>query len=120
MKPADRCHAPDPPSMTGHDDGAGVELPLLCTVFCRPAFGGRPCPVPWPWAASSGRYPANSSPIFPKGRPMSKEPGTLSLTMVALVFLAAVLSACHTTAGAGEDISKTGQAIEKSAEKHAP
>lgn len=40
--------------------------------------------------------------------------------MLALVGPAAFLGACHTTAGAGEDISKTGQAIERSADKHAP
>ena len=43
-------------------------------------------------------------------------------TLLLLVVLSGLplLSACHTTAGAGEDISKTGQAIEKSADKHAP
>jgi len=42
--------------------------------------------------------------------------------IIALLLLAAVplLSACHTTAGVGEDISKTGSAIEHSANKAAP
>jgi predicted small secreted protein len=31
-----------------------------------------------------------------------------------------LLGACHTTAGAGEDLSDAGHAIEKSADKHAP
>ncbi|HEY0266171.1 MAG TPA: entericidin A/B family lipoprotein [Rhizomicrobium sp.] len=42
--------------------------------------------------------------------------------MAALAVLMALplLSACHTTQGAGEDISKTGTAIQDSAAKHAP
>lgn len=44
----------------------------------------------------------------------------LIVTFIALVGAVPLLAACHTTAGAGEDISKTGQAIEKSAERHAP
>jgi predicted small secreted protein len=43
--------------------------------------------------------------------------GPAVLTLVAAVPL---LRACHTTAGAGEDISATGKAIEKSADKHTP
>ncbi|HEY0282983.1 MAG TPA: entericidin A/B family lipoprotein [Rhizomicrobium sp.] len=44
------------------------------------------------------------------------------LAFVLLVLSGAVLAlgACHTIAGAGEDVSHAGQAIEKSAEKHAP
>ncbi len=30
------------------------------------------------------------------------------------------LGACHTIAGAGEDVSHAGHAVEKSADKHAP
>lgn len=50
---------------------------------------------------------------------------TQRITMKALVLLALlgavpVLNACHTTAGAGEDISRAGDAIQRSAEKHAP
>ncbi len=42
--------------------------------------------------------------------------------VAVLMLLAAlpVLSACNTTAGAGEDISQGGKALEKSAIKHAP
>ncbi|HVJ55849.1 MAG TPA: entericidin A/B family lipoprotein [Aliidongia sp.] len=43
-----------------------------------------------------------------------------TLTLLVLFGAAPLLGACHTTAGAGEDISKTGQAIEKSADKAAP
>jgi predicted small secreted protein len=41
---------------------------------------------------------------------------------IAVLLLATLplLSACHTTAGAGEDISNTGQAIEHSANKNTP
>jgi predicted small secreted protein len=43
-----------------------------------------------------------------------------TLTLLALLGVAPLLGACHTTAGAGEDISHAGKAIEHSAEKHAP
>jgi predicted small secreted protein len=43
-----------------------------------------------------------------------------ALTLLALLGAAPLLGACHTTAGAGEDISHAGKAIEHSAEKHAP
>jgi len=42
------------------------------------------------------------------------------LVLFLLGSLASTLSACNTTAGAGEDISNTGHAITHSAEKHAP
>ena len=44
----------------------------------------------------------------------------LIVTFIALAGSMPLLAACNTTAGAGKDISKTGQAIEKSADKHAP
>jgi len=43
-----------------------------------------------------------------------------AMTLLSLVAAAPLLSACHTTAGAGQDISATGKAIEKSADKHTP
>lgn len=47
-----------------------------------------------------------------------------SAKMLAVVFALAgaslVLAGCHTIAGAGEDISHAGKAIEKTATKHAP
>jgi entericidin B len=46
---------------------------------------------------------------------------TLAITLTLLVLIAApLLSACHTTAGAGEDVSATGHAITHSAEKNTP
>jgi predicted small secreted protein len=42
------------------------------------------------------------------------------LTLFTLMGAASLLTACHTTAGAGEDISATGHAITNSAEKHSP
>ena len=42
------------------------------------------------------------------------------LGLCAMIALMSALSACHTTAGAGEDISDTGKAIEHSADKHTP
>jgi predicted small secreted protein len=44
----------------------------------------------------------------------------LTLTLLALFGAAPLLGACHTTAGAGEDISRTGRAIENSAVRNTP
>jgi predicted small secreted protein len=44
----------------------------------------------------------------------------LALTLLALLGAAPLLGACNTTAGAGEDISKAGKAIERSATRNAP
>ena len=43
-----------------------------------------------------------------------------ALTMLLLLGAIPLLSACHTTAGAGEDISSTGHAITHSADRHTP
>lgn len=46
---------------------------------------------------------------------------TTAALMLVLLFPAGVmLGGCNTTAGAGRDISRAGQAIENSANKHAP
>lgn len=45
---------------------------------------------------------------------------SICLTLLALLAAAPLLSACHTTAGAGEDISSTGHAITHSAVKNTP
>jgi predicted small secreted protein len=42
------------------------------------------------------------------------------LILVGLLGLAPLLGACHTAAGAGKDISKTGQAIQRSANEATP
>ena len=44
----------------------------------------------------------------------------VGLTVLLLAAAAPLLSACHTTAGAGQDISATGHAITNSADKHTP
>jgi predicted small secreted protein len=44
----------------------------------------------------------------------------LALSFFSLVAIAPLLSACHTTAGAGQDISATGKVIEKSAKQNTP
>ena len=44
----------------------------------------------------------------------------LVLTLLAVVATAPLLSACHTTAGAGQDIKATGKALEDSAKKNTP
>ena len=45
---------------------------------------------------------------------------SIALTLLALIGVAPLLGACHTTAGAGEDISATGHALTHSAEKNTP
>ena len=45
---------------------------------------------------------------------------SLVLTLLVLLGAAPLLSACHTTAGAGQDISATGHAITGSAKKNTP
>jgi predicted small secreted protein len=45
---------------------------------------------------------------------------SIVLTLLALLVAAPLLAACHTTAGAGEDLSASGHAITNSAEKHTP
>jgi predicted small secreted protein len=44
----------------------------------------------------------------------------LAGTLLLLLGAAPLLGACNTTAGAGKDISKTGAAIERSANRNAP
>lgn len=51
---------------------------------------------------------------------MTRRNKMIALSLLGLIASSFVLSACHTTAGAGEDISRTGKAIEDSADKHAP
>jgi predicted small secreted protein len=51
---------------------------------------------------------------------MYKSTTMLTLALLLLVGSLPLLGACHTTAGAGEDISQAGTAMEKSADKHAP
>ena len=40
------------------------------------------------------------------------------MLMAAVLLLPILISACNTISGAGEDISKGGQSLENSAEKH--
>ncbi len=49
-----------------------------------------------------------------------RKPMLLTITLLMLAAAAPALQACHTVAGAGEDISRTGDAIERSADKHTP
>jgi predicted small secreted protein len=44
----------------------------------------------------------------------------VTLATLSLVAAMPLLSACHTTAGAGQDISATGNVIEKSAKQNTP
>jgi predicted small secreted protein len=45
---------------------------------------------------------------------------TLALSLLALLGIAPLLGACHTTAGIGEDVSATGRAVTHSADKNTP
>ncbi len=49
-----------------------------------------------------------------------KKSFSIGMTLVMLLGMAPLLGACHTTAGAGEDISKTGTAIDNAATKATP
>jgi len=51
---------------------------------------------------------------------MCKKTPLLALALLALLGAAPLLGACHTTAGAGEDISAAGNAIQQSADRHTP
>jgi predicted small secreted protein len=44
----------------------------------------------------------------------------LAVTLLALLCAAPLLAACHTTAGVGQDITATGQAIDRTAKKATP
>jgi predicted small secreted protein len=44
----------------------------------------------------------------------------LAIVLLGLVALAPALSACHTTAGVGEDLSQGGHALTNSADANAP
>lgn len=48
---------------------------------------------------------------------MESNKKTITLSVLALLAVTSLLGACGTIAGAGEDISKTGQAIERGANK---
>ena len=47
-------------------------------------------------------------------------PTTAGLSLIILLAALPLLGACHTTAGAGEDISATGHAIDKAATRATP
>ncbi len=51
---------------------------------------------------------------------MSTKSPLLIVAMLAALVATPLLGACHTVAGAGKDISKTGKAIENSAVRHTP
>ena len=44
----------------------------------------------------------------------------LALAMLTLIGAAPLLGACHTTAGAGQDVSATGKAVTDTAKKLTP
>jgi predicted small secreted protein len=44
----------------------------------------------------------------------------VALTLLLLIAAAPLLGACHTTAGAGEDLSSAGHELTHSADQHTP
>jgi predicted small secreted protein len=51
---------------------------------------------------------------------MNKRMALSSLVLLAFLGIAPLLGACHTVAGAGQDVSKTGQVIERTANQATP
>ncbi|MCW0182731.1 entericidin A/B family lipoprotein [Zavarzinia sp.] len=51
---------------------------------------------------------------------MFKKTLPTALVLITLLGAAPLIAACHTVAGAGEDISRTGDAIGNSAKKNTP
>ncbi len=45
---------------------------------------------------------------------------SIAFALLLLVAAAPLLGACHTTAGAGEDLSAAGHAMTNSADRHTP
>lgn len=56
----------------------------------------------------------------PKVIIMCKRKMMLTVTLLVLLGVAPFLGACHTMAGVGQDIKETGQALQDSANDHAP
>jgi predicted small secreted protein len=60
------------------------------------------------------------SPASTEGISIMRKNLTIALSLLALVGVAPLLGACHTTAGIGEDVSATGHAVTHSADKNTP
>jgi len=61
------------------------------------------------------------APLFhTKGFLQMRKNLSIALALLMLLAAAPLLGACHTTAGAGEDLSAAGHAMTNSADKHAP
>ena len=63
---------------------------------------------------------APALPVFQKGSLMPRNQRTFAAAVLALLAAVPLLGACHTTAGAGQDISATGRTIEHAADKATP
>jgi predicted small secreted protein len=61
-----------------------------------------------------------ASTLKNKGSNIMRKNTSLALALLALIGLAPMLGACHTTAGVGQDLSAGGHAITNSADKHTP
>jgi predicted small secreted protein len=58
--------------------------------------------------------------IAKRGKSVSKKFASFTVAILMLTAVVPFLSACHTVQGAGQDISATGQAIDKAAKKTTP
>lgn len=85
-------------------EAAGLATPRVCLQF---RAGSSPNTVPLPT-------------INQKVTIMFNRTTTITLTLIALLSAAPLLGACHTTAGAGQDISDAGHAIKHDANRETP
>jgi len=67
------------------------------------------------WAADQ-----NDNNLQGKAYPMHKTRVTTALALLALLAAAPLLSACHTAAGAAQDVSNAGQVVKKDVQSATP
>ena len=104
--PGRSCHDGAESTMIGRRYGIGTVNPgRRLRTGARPDSCGTPKATP----------PASSRRTITMRKTLS-----LLLTLLLLISAVPLLGACHTTAGAGEDISATGHAITNDAERHTP
>jgi predicted small secreted protein len=93
----------------------GVHRPAQSTALCYGVAAAVPTKPRYLWGVRQrpGIWKSTRTPALHKKL-------IVALAMLSVVAVAPLLSACHTTAGAGQDISATGQAIDKAAKKATP
>jgi predicted small secreted protein len=87
-----------------------MKMPSVAVVMaCRAVFMQLPC----------GRIAARWRPFLKEAFIMNRQI-SFGLALVMLLAAAPLLSACHTVAGAGEDVQATGHAVDKAATRNTP